>query len=103
MLVGDGIKVAKPGKKMPAVKKLHQESESNSKPEFIMGHSCQAAGILVQGLQSVAAIPLAARIHGGLVFSNRDKRTLLDKMIELLGTLGLDVLFYSSLSHRLSR
>ncbi len=94
VLVGDGIKVAKSGKKMPAVKKLHQESESNSKPEYIMGHSCQAVGILVQGLQSVAAIPLTARIHEGLLFSNRDKRTLLDKMIELLDTLGLEVPFY---------
>jgi hypothetical protein len=79
---------------MPAVKKLHQESESNTKPEYIMGHSCQAVGILVQGLQSVAAIPLAARIHEGLVFSNRDKRTLLDKMIQLLGGTGIDAPFY---------
>ena len=94
VLVGDGIKVAKSGKKMPAVKKLHQESESNTKPEFIMGHSCQAVGILVQGLQSVAAIPLTARIHEGLVFSNRDTRTLLDKMVELLGSTGIGEPFY---------
>ncbi len=79
VLVADGIKVPKSGKKMPAVKKLHQESESNNKPEFIMGHSCQAVAILVQGLASVAAIPLVARINEGLVFTNRDKRTLLDK------------------------
>jgi len=32
VLVGDGIKVAKAGKKMPAVKRLHQSSESNTKP-----------------------------------------------------------------------
>jgi len=94
VLVGDGIKVAKSGKKMPAVKKLHQESESNTKPEFIMGHSCQAVGVLAKGLQSVVAIPLAARIHEGLVFSNRDKRTLLDKMIGLLDALGLNARFY---------
>jgi len=31
VLVGDGIKVAKSGKKMPAVKLLHQQSESNTK------------------------------------------------------------------------
>ncbi len=30
VLVGDGIKVSKQGKKMPAVKLLHQESESNT-------------------------------------------------------------------------
>src|SRR5260370_8205275 len=39
VLVGDGIKVAKAGRKMPAVKRLHQQSESNNKPEYIFGHS----------------------------------------------------------------
>jgi hypothetical protein len=36
VLVGDGIKVPKRGKRMPAVKLLHQESESNTKPQYIM-------------------------------------------------------------------
>ena len=94
VLVGDGIKIGKSGKKMPGVKRLHQESESNTKPEYILGHSCQAVGILAQGLASVVSIPLAARIHEGVVFSNRDQRTLLDKMIELLGTLGLNKPYY---------
>ena len=40
VLVGDGIKVAKTGRKMPGVKKLHQPSESNTKPEYIFGRSC---------------------------------------------------------------
>lgn len=47
VLVGDGIKAPKSGKKMPAVKLLHQQSESNTKPEYIMGHSMQAVGLLV--------------------------------------------------------
>ena len=37
VLLADGIKVAKKGRKMPGVKSLHQESGSNSKAEFIMG------------------------------------------------------------------
>lgn len=94
VLVGDGIKVGKAGKKMPGVKRLHQESESNTKPEYILGHSCQAVGILARGLSSVVSIPLAARIHEGTVFSNRDKRTLLDKMIALLDSLELDAPCY---------
>ena len=90
VLVGDGLKVGKAGRKMPGVKKLHQESDSNTKPPFIMGHSCQAVGVIVRGLAGgFAALPLAARIHEGVVFSNRDKRTLLDKMIELLDALGM--------------
>jgi hypothetical protein len=79
VLVGDGIKVAKAGRKMPAVKKLHQPSESNTKPEYIFGHSCQAIALLTQALSSVLALPLVCRIHEGVVFSNRDQRTLLDK------------------------
>jgi hypothetical protein len=35
VVVGDGIKVPKRGHKMPAVKLLHQQSESNTKPEYI--------------------------------------------------------------------
>jgi len=94
VLVGDGIKVAKSGRKMPGVKKLHQQSESNTKPEYIFGHSCQAIAVLAQALSSVWAIPLACRIHEGVVFSNRDQRTLLDKMILLIDSLGLAEPFY---------
>ena len=94
VLVGDGIKVPKSGKKMPAVKLLHQESESNTKPEYIMGHSLQAVSVLVQAANSVFAVPLAIRIHEGLVWSNRDKRTLLDKMLSLLNIVDIRQPFY---------
>jgi hypothetical protein len=73
-----------PSSKTRAVKLLHQQSESNTKPEYIMGHSLQAVGLLVHAAQSVFSVPLAARIHEGLVWSNRDRRTLLDKMLGLL-------------------
>jgi hypothetical protein len=83
--VADGIKAPKEGKKMPAVKSLHQQSASNTKPEHIMGHSLQAVSLLVNTpAGQVAAIPLTSRIHEGVVFSNRDQRTLLDKMAVLL-------------------
>ena len=94
VLVGDGIKVAKCGKKMPAVKLLHQQSDSNTKPEFIMGHSLQAVSLLVPAAQSVFALPLAVRIHEGLVWSNRDRRTLLDKMLALLAIVAIKEPFY---------
>lgn len=89
LIVGDGLKVPKSGRKMPAVKRLHQSSDSNTKPEYIMGHSCQAVAVLVGALQSVFAVPLAGRIHEGVVLSNRDSKTLLDKMIHLVDSLGL--------------
>ena len=94
ILIGDGIKCPKRGKKMPAVKLLHQQSDANTKPEYIMGHSLQAVSVLVHAAHSFFAVPLAARIHEGLVWSNRDRRTLLDKMLALLGLLGIATPFY---------
>ena len=93
VLVGDGIKAAKRGKKMPGVKLLHQQSDSN-KAEYIMGHSLQAVSILLHAAQSVFAVPLAMRIHEGIVWSNRDQRTLLDKMLALIGTVDIGQPFY---------
>ncbi len=94
VLVGDGIKIAKRGRKMPAVKLLHQQSDSSTKPEYIMGHSFQAVAVLVSAAKSVFAVPLASRIHEGVVLSNRDRRTLLDKMVLLLGSLCIQQPFY---------
>ena len=94
VLVADGIKVAKTGRKMPAVKKLHQESDNNTKPAFIFGHSCQAVGLIVRAASSFLAVPLACRIHEGVVFTNRDKRSLLDKLVLLVMSLGVEIPFY---------
>jgi len=94
VLVVDGIKVAKTGRKMPGVKKLHQESGNNTKPEFIFGHSCQAVGLIVRAAGSFLAVPLSCRIHEGVVFTNRDHRSLLDKLIVLVGSLALTIPFY---------
>jgi hypothetical protein len=82
VFVADGIKAPREGRKMPAVKSLHQESNNNSKPAYIMGHSFQAVSLLVMGLAGQCfAVPLLSRIHEGVVFSNRDCRTLLDKLV----------------------
>ena len=94
VLVGDGIKIGKRGQKMPAVKRLHQSSESNTKPTYIMGHSFQAVSVLVEAASGVLAVPLAKRIHEGIVSTNRDKRTLLDKMIALLRIVPLHQGYY---------
>ena len=58
VLVGDGIKVGKRGRKMPAVKLLHQASDSNTKPEYIMGHSLQAVRLSACSLAPVTASSL---------------------------------------------
>lgn len=59
IILGVGFKAPKAGKKMPAVKKLHQESASNSKPEYIFGHSCQAVALVAGALETFFAIPLS--------------------------------------------
>jgi hypothetical protein len=94
VLVADGIKVGKTGRKMPAVKKLHQESDNNTKPEFIFGHSCQAVGLIVRAAGSFLAVPLACRIHEGVVFTNRDHRSLLDRLVHLVNALAVTLPFY---------
>jgi hypothetical protein len=81
VLLADGLKAPKEGRKMPAVKCLHQESASNSKPTYIMGHSFQALAMLVSGgNQQHFAVTLLSRICEGVVLSPKDNLTLLDKM-----------------------
>jgi hypothetical protein len=88
VFAADGLKVPKEGKKMPAVKSLHQESGDNSKAEFIMGHSFQAVSLLVGAPSGqVFAVPLISRICEGLIWRYTKKRiTLLDKLAELFLT-----------------
>lgn len=94
ILLADGIKIPKAGKKMPGVKLLHQESDNNTKSEYIMGHSCQAVSLVVGAGTSAFAVPLAVRIHEGLVFSNRIKRKLTGKMVSLVQMIGMSQPFY---------
>lgn len=81
VFVADGIKAPKEGRKMPAVKSLHQESTNNSKPPYIMGHSFQAIALLVEGLAGHCfAVPLLSRIGEGVRFPSEGRRSLLDKL-----------------------
>ena len=88
VVIVDGLKRPKEGRKMPSVKSLHQESDCNAKAPFIMGHSCQVVTLLVQVAGTCFGVPIASRIHEGVVWSNRHRRSLLDKLSQLL--LGLD-------------
>lgn len=46
ILAGDGIKICKEAEKMPAVKRLHQESDNSGKAPYIYGHHWGVIGIL---------------------------------------------------------
>ena len=65
-LVGDGTKQAKEGRRMPGVKKLAQESETQSKPEYLHGHHWGCAGVLIGREKTLSCVLLSARIHDGL-------------------------------------
>jgi len=81
VMIADGLKVAKEGRKMPAVKNLHQESANNSKPQYIMGHSFQAIAMLVHGMGGqMFAVPIISRICEGIVWHSGKKKSLLDKL-----------------------
>ena len=66
VLVGDGVKKSKEGRRMPGVKKLFQESENFAKPEYIHGHMFGELGILAGNINNWAYIPLSIRFHDGL-------------------------------------
>lgn len=87
VLLADGIKVAKTGRKMPGVKRLR--ANSDTKPRFIFGHSCQALTLVARYTSSFLAIPLACRIHEGIKRSSNDTKTQFDKLIELLDSIAL--------------
>jgi hypothetical protein len=94
--VGDGIKVGKEGRKMPGVKRLHQESEDVSKPEWIRGHYFNALSVLVGAGKACFALPLVLRLDDGIKSkptpkegkkgTKKEKTTLVTKMADLCVT-----------------
>lgn len=66
VLAGDGVKQSKEGRHMPGVKKLHQDSEDQSKAEYIFGHFFGAVGVLVGTVAHTLCLPLKINIQDGL-------------------------------------
>jgi len=60
-----------------------------------MGHSIQAVSVLAGSEAHAMAVPLAARIHEGIVRSNRCSKTLLDKLTHLVNAVCLTVPYYT--------
>jgi len=65
LLIGDGVKETKEGRKIPCVKKLVQESENSSKPQFMHGHMFGAIGILLGNADKLFCTLLSVRLHDG--------------------------------------
>ena len=66
ILIGDGVKQAKEGRKMPGVKKLHQESDNSSKSEYMHGHLYGGLGILAGSGSKLYSVLLSVRLHDGI-------------------------------------
>ena len=66
ILVGDGVKASKEARKMPGVKKLHQESENSSKGEYIFGHMFGGIGVLAGNSSKLFCIPLLINLQDGI-------------------------------------
>ena len=66
ILIADGVKQSKEGRKMPGVKKLHQESENSGKPEYIFGHMFGVVGILAGNMSKLFCIALSASVQDGV-------------------------------------
>ena len=66
VLIVDGVKQAKEARKMPGVKKLHQESENCSKAEFIFGHMFGGIGVLSGTTAKLFCIPLIITLQDGV-------------------------------------
>ena len=65
VLIGDGIKVSKEGRKMPSVKKLCQESGNSAKPKYMFGHMYGAIGALIGNGTNYFCTLLSMRLHDG--------------------------------------
>ena len=66
VLPADGVKQPKEARRMPGVKKLHQESGNSSKPEYIHGHLFGSVGILAGNKIKKFCIPLHTNLQDGV-------------------------------------
>jgi hypothetical protein len=67
ILIADGVKQSKEGRRMPGVKKLHQESENSAKGEYIFGHMRGGLGVLVGNISSkLYCILVSLKLHDGI-------------------------------------
>lgn len=88
LILGDGTKVAKESRFMPGVKKLYQESEDSSKPQYIFGHMYGGIGTVIDNGSKSFCIPLDLNIQDGLretaAWENGDISDLASHVIQMI-------------------
>jgi hypothetical protein len=84
VLMADHTKAPKDGRKIPAVRTLHQDSETASKPTFFRGHHWGCIALLITSAGKCFAAPLEARIHEGLELFEESDTEPLPKTIRIV-------------------
>jgi hypothetical protein len=101
ILIGDHIKISKEGRRMPAIEKLHQESQNSGKGAFIEGHLFGFISMVLPGFnRSVPAMAgiqeSKAKTGGESLIVQMVKQA--GKVVEMMGkpaVLLLDAYFFS--------
>jgi len=75
VLIGDHTMTAKDGRRIPGVVTLHQDSETQSKPNYFRGHFWGAIGLLVGTVAEPFCLPLSLRIHQGFTHLRQPNTT----------------------------
>src|SRR6266436_3905903 len=65
VLIGDHTMTATDGRRMPGVVTLHQDSATQSKPNYFRGHFWGAIGLRIGTVAEPFCFPLSLRIHQG--------------------------------------
>jgi hypothetical protein len=89
VLLGDHTMIPKDGRRMPGVVTLHQDSETQSKPQYFRGHCCGALCLLIGTLAQSFCLPLVVRIHQGFAHlrqeqtADKDPETLATRLVQM--------------------
>jgi hypothetical protein len=79
VLLGDHTAVVKDARRMPGVVTLHQDSETQSKPNYYRGHYWGVVGLLVGSRSEAFCLPLDARLHQGFAHLDPDESSTTDR------------------------
>jgi hypothetical protein len=101
ILIGDHIKISKEGHRMPAIERLHQESQNSGKGAFIEGHLFGFISMIIPGFNR--SIPVMAGIQESKKKSGGESLIVqtvrqAGKVVEMMGepaVLLLDAYFFS--------
>lgn len=96
VLIGDHTMVAKDGRRMPGVVTLHQDSETQSKPNYFRGHFWGAIGLLVGTAAEPFCLPLSLRLHQGFKHlrqqdtTNKNPETSATRLVQMALDFAVD-------------